>query len=234
MENAVYNVTEIGKDSFCIDDKGVHAYFFIGLEYALLVDTGFGTGNIKEFVETLTDKTILLVNTHADGDHVGCNALFEKAYLHPAEFPYYYETFPKEAEVMPLWDGDTIDIGGRIFEIILIPGHTPGSIALLDRENRILVAGDSISDTVIFMYGTIRSLRAYSCSMKKLLTLSNSFDTVYPAHGPSPLGIEVIERLISGAESILRGEVESEEPPFDMPAKAYKAGGVSFFYDERA
>ena len=62
IENAVYNVTEIGKGSFCIDDKGVHAYLFIGLEYALLVDTVFGTGNIKEFVETLTDKTIKSVS----------------------------------------------------------------------------------------------------------------------------------------------------------------------------
>ena len=233
MENTSYEVVELENGGWRIEDGGVRTFLFAGEEKALLVDTGFGNGNIKELAETLTDKPIMLVNTHADGDHVGCNALFDKAYMHPAEFPYYYETLPRSAETAPLWEGDVIDIGGRKFEVVLIPGHTPGSIALLDRENRFIITGDSVG-LGIFMFGNMRSLRAHRESMRKLLKMSDSFDAVYPSHGPLPAGVDLIEKVIESATRILAGDCEILDPPFEMPAKTYKSGDIAFFYDERA
>lgn len=231
MANGTYEVMKLSEDSWRIEDNGVRAFLFTGEKRALLVDTGFGTGNIREATEGLTQKPIMLVNTHADGDHIGCNALFDQAYMHPSEFPYYFETAPANAVAMPLWEGDSIDLGGRAFDVILIPGHTPGSIALLDRDNRLLIAGDSISETPIFMFGKARSIAAYIESMKKLLMIREGFDTVYPSHGPFPISGDLIDKLIEGAGRVARGEVPGQAPPFDIPAKMYLTNGVGFFYD---
>ena len=235
MANDDYETRLLDKSCWEIRDKAgirmhVCCFLFIGEDKAMLVDTGFGRGDLKAVVDSLTSLPVMLVNTHADGDHVGCNGLFEKAYMHPAEFAYYYETCPKGAVAVPLWEGEVIDLGGRQFEVILIPGHTTGSIALLDRENRILVSGDSIAESTIFMFGKGRSLQAHIYSMKKLLTCSDAFDAIYPAHGPCPIGKDIIDKLIRGAERVLTGTVEGTDPPFPIPAKVYKAEGAAFFY----
>lgn len=225
-----YVIIKISEDSWRIVDRGVRAFLFAGSEQALLVDTGFGTGNIKNAVEQLTDKPVILVNTHGDSDHIGCNALFEKAYMHPSEFAHYYQTAPADARVSPLFEGDVVNIGGREFEIILIPGHTPGSIALLDRFHRLLLAGDSVSKATIFMFGAFRNIQAYIVSMRKLSKMSGSFDTIYPSHGPFPLEPGLIDQLADAAELVVNGKVAAQDPPIDIPAKMYRIGDVGFYY----
>ena len=44
-------------------------YLLEGEEYALLTDTGYGRGHLRDFVEKLTDKKILVANTHYHPDH---------------------------------------------------------------------------------------------------------------------------------------------------------------------
>ncbi|MCL1849059.1 MAG: MBL fold metallo-hydrolase [Clostridiales bacterium] len=232
MADNAYGIVQIDGNSWQIEEGMVRSLLFAGTKKALLVDTGFGKGSIKDTAESLTDKPIMLVNSHADGDHVGCNGQFAEAYMHPAEFAGYQEACPDGAIARPLWEGDSIDLGGRVFEVILIPGHTPGSIALLDRENRILVSGDSISESPIFMFGKTRSLNAYIHSMQKLMALSGAFDQVYPSHGPCPLEKDRIGKLIDFAGCVLRGEVEGTDPPYDLPAKLYRGDGAAFFYPE--
>ena len=40
--------------------------------------------------------------------------------------------------LLPVKEGDIFDLGGVTLEVYHIPGHTPGGICLLERENRIL------------------------------------------------------------------------------------------------
>ena len=226
------DAVKIDERTYRIEDNGVRSLLFIGDTQALLVDTGFGgEESLKSVVESLTDKPVMLVTTHADWDHIGRNAEFETAHMHPAEMAHYYQNAAPEASVSPLWDGDVIDIGGRKFEVILIPGHTPGSIALLDRENRILVSGDSISGGPVFMFGDARNLRAYIQSMEKLnISYAGTFDEIYPAHGPLPIPANQVERQIDAAKKLLTGELEPSDPPFELPAKMYEYNGAGFFY----
>ena len=39
-------------------------------------------------------------------------------------------------------DGDVIDLGDRTFEVLHVPGHTPGSVALWEPATRLLFTGD--------------------------------------------------------------------------------------------
>jgi len=104
--------------------------------------------------------------THTDGDHIGKNGEFEKAMMHPAEFDYYRAKGGNNAEA--IWEGDMIDLGNYRFRVILIPGHTPGSIALLEENTGLLISGDSIGRMPIYMFNAGRNIDAYIESMKKL------------------------------------------------------------------
>ncbi|MGP3667722.1 MAG: MBL fold metallo-hydrolase [Candidatus Bathyarchaeota archaeon] len=50
--------------------------------------------------------------------------------------------------VIPLDEGDVINLGGVELEVISTPGHTPGHIALYDKANRNIFVGDSIGNKV--------------------------------------------------------------------------------------
>jgi glyoxylase-like metal-dependent hydrolase (beta-lactamase superfamily II) len=60
-------------------------------------------------------------------------------------------------------EGDQIDIGGRVLEILHTPGHAPDSICLIDRENRILFTGDSFYLAPLYTHipGQFRGLHEY-------------------------------------------------------------------------
>jgi len=240
MEGARLEVLQIDEKSWRIEDAGmVRAYLFAGEEKALLVDSTNGTGgSLHAVVEGLTDRPIMLVNTHGDPDHTAMNHEFETAWMHPAEMAHYAswsnqperQGQPAQPKPAPLWEGDEIDIGGRVFEVVLLSGHTPGSIALLDRANRIVVTGDVVSTVPVFLFGPARDLTAYRASLERLSGLRDAFDTIYPSHGAFPLGPEVIDAHIAGAARLAAGELEPQDPPFPIPAKLYAADACAFFY----
>ena len=216
--------------TYRIEDNGVRMFLFIGAEKALLVDTGFGAaGSLKAVVESLTDLPVRLINTHCDPDHIGNNHEFGSARMHPAEMANYARYAKPGAKVKPVWDGDIIELGKRRLGVILIPGHTPGSIALLDWDNRVIVAGDSLTEGPVFMFGDTRSLDAYIASMEKLKTMLKKYDTIYTSHGPFPVPSDTIIKSLTAARLFQAGELAPEEPGIDIPAKMYMHEGVGFF-----
>ena len=222
---------KINDKTYRIEDNGVRCYLFIGTKQALLVDTGFGqSGNLKELVETLTDKPIKLIISHADPDHIGNIEIFDKVHMHKTEVPYFLTSDNRNIEIVEITEDDKIDIGDRQFEIMHIPGHTTGSIALLDRENRIIVTGDSLSAGPVFMFGEGRDINAYMASMERLDAIKETFDEIYPSHGPSPLYPDHIQKAITAAKKLLADELTPQDPPFPLPAKMYIHDGTGFFY----
>lgn len=230
MNLSGYEIIPIDENSWRIEDKIVRAFLFVGTERALLVDSTTGTGDLAAVVAQLTSLPVTLVNTHADDDHIGCNHQFSQTYMHPAEFAYYAEMRrPEYARAMPVQDGEVIDLGGRRFEVVLIPGHTYGSIALLDRENRILLAGDTVSSTPVFIFGRMRNLDAFLVSLHRLKQLSGCFDIIYPSHGVFPIGKEQIDNEILCGQQLLMGELTPMEPPFPIPAKMFRSHDAGFY-----
>ncbi len=84
---------EIAQKSWMIKNVGgstpAICYLVEGRDYALLIDSIIGIGNLKAFCETLTDKPIKLVNTHAHSDHVGGNFHFDHCYMHPLDVGFF-------------------------------------------------------------------------------------------------------------------------------------------------
>ena len=70
-----------------------YAYLVGGSEKAVLIDTMFGYGNIKSFCRELTDKPLILVNTHYHRDHTGGNYDFDLFYMHPKDVPLLFSSY---------------------------------------------------------------------------------------------------------------------------------------------
>jgi len=101
-----------------------------------------------------------------------------------------------------LQDGDTLNLGDRVLEILHTPGHTKGSLCILDRTDRILFSGDSISSHVWLFLRESTSIPEYIQSLKKIETMKDDFDASLASHFPAPFKPELLQRLIHCAEHI--------------------------------
>ena len=192
-------------------DQGVRIFLLAGKEKALLIDTGMTGLDLYSMIALHTDLPVQLLNTHADRDHIAGNSQFPEFYMHPSEAAFYRNVQHRSGKLLPVFDGDLIDLGGRTLEIIHLPGHTPGSITVLDRENRCLIGGDPIQeDGNIFMFGDHRDMEAYIAGLERLMKRSD-FDFIYPSHAKEKVSRDVIPHLVAGAKDILAGKVSGKE-----------------------
>lgn len=224
-----YSVNRVFDGIWSIDQDFVRCFLITGQERAVLLDTCDSDGDLPRVVRTLTELPVSVIHTHADPDHIGASARFEITYMHPSEFALLNSVYSSSLHPSPLREGEIINLGGRDLEVILIPGHTPGSIALLDRERRILFSGDTIKDNMIYMFGPGRSLAAYLDSLRRLYLMQDSFDTILPSHGSLPIGKDILADLLEGTECLLSGSLAASAVE-GMPCKLYTYKKASFYY----
>ena len=225
-------VVRVNEDTWRIEDGGVRLFLLAGDEKALLIDSGMTLRGVREKASALTSLPVLLLNTHADMDHTGCNGQFESFYMHPAD-EAQYRASGKGGRLIPVRDEDELDLGHRKLRIIHLPGHTPGSVAVLDTARRVLISGDPVqAHGRIFMFGERRDLRAYIASLEKLETMTAEFDEIWPSHGDLPLAPDCVRRLREGAGKILAGEIPGTPEAFrGRTIMAYDLGFTTVLCD---
>jgi glyoxylase-like metal-dependent hydrolase (beta-lactamase superfamily II) len=155
---------------------------------------------LKDFIDNNNLNVIHLLNTHAHIDHVLGNEYVKrtfgvKLHLHRNDLPVLQNAaaraefygFPNyegsEVDVF-IEEGDIIKFGNTELEILFVPGHAPGHVAFINREENICVSGD-----VLFKQSVGRTDFPL-CSFKdlensirtKLYTLSDEM-VVFPGHG---------------------------------------------------
>ncbi|MGD9606470.1 MAG: MBL fold metallo-hydrolase [Leucobacter sp.] len=92
-----------------------------------------------------------------------------------------------------LADGERIDLGGTVLEVLHLPGHTPGSLALYDRERAELYSGDVIYDGELLDSLPESDIGVYRRSLTRLRELP--VHRVLPGHG-SAFGQDHLHRII--------------------------------------
>jgi len=250
--NSCYKASKVADKVWAIVEDvntPVNIYVVEGKDSALIIDTGYGTGDLKTFIQTLTKLPLIVVNTHGHGDHDGNDSQFPNIYAHAADFDMINATFdrnrrklailskdkdhkitPDELEAMlnvappvlvSIKDGYVFDLGGRKLEVIEVPGHTPGSICLLDAGNRILFAGDNTNTIVWLFLKECYPLEVYLKSLQKVERRSKEFDIIMPGHN-GPLGKEFLSDQIGCVKSILDGTGS----PVPYTKSAFTAGSL--------
>ena len=209
----MYTVNKLYDGVYTFDEGGVRSFLIVGTEKALLIDTGFGQVDFEKEISQITNLPVILVNTHSDGDHTGKNQVFSTRYLSSLELERMKQKLLGDNGTYLLIDnGATFELGQITLEVIEIPGHTPGSIMLYDRENKRLYSGDSISEDNIFMFGDGRNIPVLIESLRKVIDMDLDVEDILPSHGECPLsGIsELITDIIHVAENYLEGQKESD------------------------
>lgn len=97
-----------------------------------------------------------------------------------------------------LAEGDVVDLGSRRFRVLHLPGHSPGSIGLLDEAAGVLLAGDAIYEGGLVDDIPGASIPDYLATMERLRQLDVAL--VLGGHG-GPLSRA---QMVAIAEDYLR------------------------------
>lgn len=240
--NAWFEVYEVEPDIWAIYEpfqwQEVISYLIVGSEDALLFDSGNGMGDIKTIVDQLTDRPVLVLNSHSHFDHIGGNHQFDKILSVSTEFSIanskgtQNEMIAAEASPEALCkglpegvtkenhrirpyaitdrvaEGDIFDLGSRKLEILRIPGHTDDSIALLDREAGFLWTGDSFYEGPIWLYFPETDLAKYKESLARLAALAPQLTALFPAHNTPRAAPNLLVEAQRAFELVLEGKAE--------------------------
>ncbi|MBQ7613699.1 MAG: MBL fold metallo-hydrolase [Butyrivibrio sp.] len=204
-------VIKIDDNTWRFEDGFVRFFLVEGDEKAAMIDSGVNCPNALEMAKELTDKPVILINTHGDGDHTSGTNGFSHIYIHPSDFEKCeVNTRYPGTELKEIKDGDVIDLGNRPLKIIHIPGHTSGSVAVLDVKKRALFAGDSVQKGHIFMFGNKREPENYEASLEKLASFESEYDLIYASHDECILPKEYVEKVKEAWKLVNSGEVPFE------------------------
>ena len=218
----------------------VISYLILGEKRALLFDTGLGVGKISTTVARLTSLPVIVISSHTHFDHVGGNAEFHEiwnrdlpytrqnqrgqtnAYSRDALAPERLcgalpaGTKPDSYSIRPwksthtLQDGERIDLGGRTLEVIFTPGHTPDSLALLDRRNGLLFTGDTFYPGPIYLFTPETDFAAYGQSVARLAALAPQIQLLLPAHNVPVAEPSYLQRLSDAVKQVQSGKAKGQ------------------------
>lgn len=163
-----YMAWKLDETTWCISfmEGTEYIYLLEGTEKALLLDTGYGIGNLRAFVEKLTDKPILVANTHFHPDHSAGNGEWEEVYLsegwtvdapsvlNPGAGPCDLSGLPyPEYKKTILHEGDVIELGERSVKVLeALPAHCNSSLFFVDEGHKMLFSGDEFESHQTLMF----------------------------------------------------------------------------------
>lgn len=184
-----------------------------GRDRDMLVDSGMGVLPLRDWVPLVTERALTAVASHTHFDHIGGHHEFPDRVVHAAEAeiladptnaatladkyvedgifdalpPLPYASTDYAIKAAPatriVEDGDVIDLGDRVFEVIHTPGHSPGGIALWEAASGILFSGDIVYDGPLIEGETEAEMKDYVASMIRLYDLP--VRVVHGGHFPS-------------------------------------------------
>ena len=163
------------RESGCSNYEKPFLYLLFGADKALLLDTGAGTTDVVDVVGRVIDAwlgrhgrdgiDLVVAHTHAHGDHTAGDEQFRRrprtevvATSPEAVSAFFgFRHWPEEPE--------TYDLGGRVLDVLAIPGHEPSSIAIYDRQTGVLFTGDTLYPGRLY----VRDAPAFARSIARLV-----------------------------------------------------------------
>lgn len=214
------------------DICGVYQYLVIGEKKACLIDTGCGLGDIRKYIEKLTDKDYFVVLTHGHIDHASGASLFDHkdVYMNLLDTDLLKQhtdirfrksmakrvpelaCIPEEAfnpslnrEILNLADKKEFDLGNLTVQAIHTPGHTQGMTMILIKEERTILFGDGCGVGVLLLDEYASNVSDYLNTLLNLKNYESQYDKIIRNHGTGESPKELLDNVIECCRCILNG-----------------------------
>ncbi|MEW6703470.1 MAG: MBL fold metallo-hydrolase [Pseudomonadota bacterium] len=176
---------------------------------ATVVDTGYATHaeQTVALIETGLRGAALgcIVNTHLHSDHCGGNAALQRRWpvttmipkacreavsawdqsqLSFAATDQHCDRFTAETSLAP---GDSLELGGRRWEVHAAPGHDPTALMLFEPQSRVLISGDALWERrLAIVFPELVGEPGFEACLETLDRIERLAPTVVlPGHGPA-------------------------------------------------
>ncbi len=215
---ANYEYRELTKNITIIStaENSMYMYLVKGVEQDILIDTGYGFGDLLSVIRKISDKEIIVINTHGHPDHVGSNNLFNTVYQSPNAKKDFREAFGKKInsnyEINEIKDGKTVEIAGINLTFWECPSHSYSDVIILEERDRVLFAGDIIDpEQVLFVeYDDnkdtyIDRIKLHLDSMNMIKNISDKFDMICPSHNGTPVEKSYLDGIIELDKKVING-----------------------------
>lgn len=226
-------IIQIDSHTWIIEDGFVRFFLLEGNDKAAMIDSGVNSKDALNIAKSLTDKQVMLINTHGDGDHTSGTGMFSEIYMHGHDYINcdIASKFPATS-LVELNDGDVIELGNRPLKVIFIPGHTKGSLAFIDVNNRALYAGDSVQKGHIYMFGKHRDVEQFEESLTKLIEIGDEYDRIYASHDEFEVPKDYAKKVKDAWIHVRKGNVPYEMIDiFGNKVKSYTTETCGFYME---
>lgn len=221
-----------------LGNADVCMYLVEGATGALLIDTGYGIGDLKGYVDAIVQTPYEVLLTHGHIDHAAGAAQFERAWLDAHDFELYEHHCSLEARrsmlgtmnpefmvqtqddrfievdasvLVPLPADHVFDLGDVHVSILSAPGHTTGTVVPLVGEDRAVIFGDACGVGTLLNLAESAPVSTFLASMENLAAQEDAWDTVLREHGTFCSTKGVLADNIELARRILAGTDDAVE-----------------------
>lgn len=156
--------------------------------------------------------------------------------IFPKKYPDRYYAYDPETDItdlhhiperLPMTDGQVFDLGNRNIIAYECPGHTPGSMVLLDEATRTLFAGDALNKNLLIREkpgnaGFVSMERARA-GLARIKDMGEKYDGIYNGHHDfralgMPLESSVLDDALFLMDGLISGNYEAKPAPTNLPA----------------
>ena len=231
-------------------------YLLVGSEKAMLVDSGAGLKDPRPGIRKIIgEKELIVVSTHGHLDHFGGNKFFKQAYLPEldagvcklhnsqvfrkwvlARYPFFVRPFLKSHlhedpdNAVYYNENSVFNLGDRRIEVLATPGHTVGSVCLMDRKNRLFFGNDTlVSWGVLLNLDYSAKPETFKNSMVKIKQVIDGFDRILPGHHDIDIPKSYVDDYIHLADMAMNDEGAYTATEFGL-CRVAKYQNLRLFY----
>ncbi len=186
-------------------------------------------------------KPIICACTHGNIDHVGGACLFDERYLNSRDYPELPRAFDRTRRLSDLDafalhnpevaaycekhmvdnegtifqdidEGDVLDLGDVLVEPVRTPGHTPGHLAYLCRQEKVVFCGDAINVDTHLKRLDREGLLGYRDMLNRFISFVGEDVALYAGHINRPHTIQVAKNLARACEEVAMGKTYGDPP----------------------